>query len=151
MRKLSILFLKLSLLFVTLPLMLLAGYGIFSLLQNPVNPVYAWMLYPVIVGVYLSLIPLFWVLCQLYRLLEGVSGGKSPDDKERILKKLRKGSLFFAGVFVITEPFVFQVAQEDDAPGLIIFFLIPAFFALIFSAILTLFIDREETGRVLGA
>jgi len=144
MRKLSILFLKLSILFVTLPLMLLAGYGIFSLLQNPVNPVYAWMLYPVIAGVYLSLLPLFWILQHLYRLLEAVAGNKSWNEKEGILKKLRKGSLFFAGVFVFTEPFVFQVAQEDDAPGLIIFFLIPAFFALVFSAILTLFIDREK-------
>ena len=147
MRKLSILFLKLSLLFVTLPLILLAGYGVFSLLANPVNPVYAWMLYPVIAGVYLSLLPLFWVLYHLYRLLEAVVGKKSPDEKERILKKLRKGSLFFAGVFVFTEPFVFQVAQEDDAPGLIIFFLVPAFFALIFSAVLTLFIVREGEVR----
>jgi len=147
MRKMSILFLKLAILFSTFPLILLAVYGIYSLLKNPVNPVYAWMLYPVIAGVYLSLIPLLWIFYHLYRLLDAVEGKKSSEARERILKKLRKGSIFFAGVFVITEPFVFQVAQEDDAPGLIIFFLIPAFFALVFSAVLTLFIDRKGEGR----
>ena len=144
MRKISILFLKLSFLFVSVPLILLASYGLYSLMLNPVNPAYAWMLYPIIAGVYLSLIPLLWIFFHLYKLLGLVKEKSGSEAKNRVLKKLRKGSLFFGGLYLLTEPFVFQAAQEDDAPGLILFFMIPVFFSLVFSALLTLFIDKED-------
>ncbi|MFH5836265.1 DUF2975 domain-containing protein [Proteiniclasticum sp. C24MP] len=144
MRKTSILFLKLSILFVSVPLILLASYGLYSLMLNPVNPAYTWMLYPIIAGVYLSLIPLLWIFFHLYKLLGLVEEKSGSETKNRVLRKLRKGSLFFGGLYLLTEPFVFQAAQEDDAPGLILFFMIPVFFALVFSALLTLFLDKED-------
>lgn len=147
MRKLSVLFLKIAIVSVALPIILLAGYGLYWLSGNPVSPTYAPMLYPIIVGIYVSLIPLIWSFHQLYKLLDQAirpGGG----DKEGILKNLRKGSLFFAGIFLLTEPFVFQAAQQDDAPGLILFFMIPVFFALVMSAFLTLFITKEDIPKI---
>jgi len=148
MRKLSLLFLKLSLVLVSLPIVLLAGYGLYWLIGNPVTPRYASMLYPIIVGVYLSLIPLIWSFYHFYKLLSLIGRPDSGELKDSILKKIRRGSLFFGGIFLLTEPFVFQAAQEDDAPGLILFFMIPVFFALVMSAILTLFIEKEEQPKI---
>src|SRR5690554_4016341 len=144
MRKVSILFLKSSILLVTLPMLLLALYGLYELALNPVNPRYASMLYPVIAGVYLSLIPLLWIFLQFYQLLHLESGKNEGESRIKILERLRRGSLFFGSVFLVTEPFVFLVAQEDDAPGLILVFLIPVFFALVLFALVTLFLDKED-------
>jgi len=144
MRKLSLLFLKMSLVLVALPIILLAGYGLYWLMGNPVTPRYASMLYPIIVGVYLSLIPLLLGFYHFYKLLSQIGEPDQGDSKHRLLIKIRRGSLFFGGLFLLTEPFVFQAAQEDDAPGLILFFMIPVFFALVMSAILTLFIEKED-------
>ncbi|HSR03299.1 MAG TPA: DUF2975 domain-containing protein [Proteiniclasticum sp.] len=144
MRKLSLLFLKIALVLVALPIILLAGYGLYWLIGNPVSPRYASMLYPIIVGVYLSLIPLIWGFYHFYKLLSQIGSPQQGEIKDRILIKIRRGSLFFGAIFLLTEPFVFQAAQEDDAPGLILFFMIPVFFALVMSAILTLFIEKED-------
>lgn len=147
MRKISILFLRLSILAAALLIVLLGSYGLYSLILNPVNPVYAWMLYPIIAGVYVSLLPLFYGFIQFYKLLGLAEGKTGAESKNVILKKLRKGSLVFGSMYLLTEPFVFQVAQEDDAPGLILFYLIPFFFALVLGAIVTLFMDQEEAGK----
>jgi len=148
MRKLSLLFLKLSLVLVSLPIVLLAGYGLYWLIGNPVSPRYASMLYPIIVGVYLSLIPLIWGFYHFYKLLNQIGSPHQGEIKDRILIKIRRGSLLFGGIFLLTEPFVFQAAQEDDAPGLILFFMIPVFLALVMSAILTLFIEKKDHLKV---
>lgn len=148
MRKLSLLFLKTALLFVAVPIILLAGYGLYWLIGNPVTPRYASMLYPIIVGVYLSLIPMMWIFYYFYRLLSQLGKSDQGDRKDPLLIKIRKGSLFFGAIFLLTEPFVFQAAQEDDAPGLILFFMIPVFFALVMSAILTLFIAKEDQLKI---
>jgi hypothetical protein len=144
MRKLSLLFLKMALVLVSLPIILLAGFGLYWLIGNPVTPRYASMLYPIILGGYLSLIPLIWGFYHFYKLLSQIGKSGKGDTKESILRKIRRSSISLGVIFLLTEPFVFQAAQEDDAPGLILFFMIPVFFALVMSAILTLFIEKED-------
>ena len=148
MRKLSVIFLKISIVLVALPVILLAGYGLYYLMGHPVTPIYAPMLYPIIAGVYLSLIPLLLNFYHLYKLLSQIAEPDHGEIRDNILIKLRKRSLLFGGIFLLTEPFVFQAAQEDDAPGLILFFMIPVFFALVMSAALTLFIEKKDKLKI---
>ncbi len=57
MKRGSTLFLKTTVILMGLPVLAICIYGIVYLANNPANPDYAHILYPIIAGVYVSVIP----------------------------------------------------------------------------------------------
>ena len=140
MKNISILFLKAALVLLILPTLALGSYGLYYLLNNPANPDYASSLYPIIAGMYVSLIPLYHGVYRIWRILSHVRKETIESTAAaRDIKAVRLSAVLFGAVFLLISPFVFMVAQLDDAPGLVLFGMIPVFLASIILAIFTLF------------
>lgn len=140
MKNLSILFLKATLVLLVLPTLALAGYGLYFLFNNPANPDYATSLYPIVIGLYLSLIPFYYGVYKTWQILSHVrKGSLHSSQSAKDFKAVRLSAVVIGAIFILTEPFVFMVAQLDDAPGLVIFGMIPVFIAGVILAVFTVF------------
>lgn len=140
MKRGSTLFLKTTVVLMGLPVLAICIYGLFYLANNPANPDYAHILYPIVVGVYVSVIPFFAALFQSFKLLSYIDRNQAFSMLSvKALKNIKRCALIIAGLYVVILPFVFFVAELDDAPGLIIVGMVPAFASLViavFAAVL---------------
>ncbi|CAG9610181.1 DUF2975 domain-containing protein [Pseudoneobacillus rhizosphaerae] len=136
----STLFLKIALFLIGAPVLALCIYGLTWLPNNPVNPDYAHILYPIIIGMYVSVIPFFVALYQAYKLLSFIDKNLAFSELSvKALKKIKFCAIIISGLYVVIEPFVFLVADLDDAPGLVIIGMIPIFASMViavFAAVL---------------
>lgn len=140
MKKGTTLFLKLAVIFMGLPVLVLSVVGMVDLVRNPANPDYAYMLYPIVAGIYLSSLPYYFALYQSFRLLTFIDIGEAFSDLSVLaLRKIKYCGIIISFIFMILMPFVFMLAQMDDAPGLVIVGMIPVFTAMVigvFAAVL---------------
>lgn len=136
----STLFLKLALILIGSPILALGIYGLFDLINNPANPDYAYILYPIVTGLYLSVIPFFIALYQAYKLLSYIDKNQAFSEwSVKALKKIKYCAITISGLYVIILPFVFLLAELDDAPGLVIIGMVPIFASIViavFAAVL---------------
>jgi hypothetical protein len=134
------LFLRLAVILIGLPVLTLCIFGLFQLSNNPANPKYAYMLYPIVIGMYLSAIPFYIALYNAFRLLSYIDENKAFSQiSVKALKNIKYCAITISAVYVVLMPFVFFVAEKDDAPGLIIFGTVPVFASMVigvFAAVL---------------
>lgn len=94
----------------------------------------------ILTGMTLSMIPYYASLYQAFKMLSYIDRNKAFSTLSvAALKKIKKYALIICGLYILISPLVFAVAQWDDAPGLVIIGMIPAFAALvvaIFAAVL---------------
>lgn len=122
------LFLKAAVFFMGFPVLALSILGLPWLANNPVNPAYAHMLYPVLVGLYVSVIPFYIALYQAFKLLTYIDGNKAFSELSvTALKNIRNSAIAFSSLYVAMLPFVYLLAEKEDAPGLIIIGMAPIF------------------------
>lgn len=134
MKRGSTLFLKLAIVLIGTPVFALGIVGLIWLAKNPASPEYAHLLYPIISGMYVTVIPFFVVLYQAFTLLNYIDKNLSFSELSvRSLKIIKLCALLISGVYMVILPFVFAVAQLDDAPGLILVGGIPIFGSLLIS------------------
>ena len=69
MKRGSTLFLKIAVFFIGTPVLALCILGIPWLANHPANPVYAGLLYPILIIIYVTLVPFFVALYQAFRIL----------------------------------------------------------------------------------
>lgn len=132
MKRGSTLFLKLAVILIGAPVLTLGILGIPWLAKNPVNPDYAQIFYPIVIGIYLSVIPFFIALYQAFKLLGFIDKNNAFSQSSVIaLKVIKFCAVTISGLYVLILPFVYFVAEIDDAPGLIIIGMVPIFAALV--------------------
>lgn len=140
MKQYSTLFLKLAIVLIGLPVLAFGIYGIISLTGNAANPEYAGMLYPVVTGMYLSTIPFYTALYHAFLLLNYIDKNKAFSQISVVaLKKIKYCAMSFSAIYIVIMPFIFLLADKDDAPGLIIIGLLPIFASMViafFAAVL---------------
>ncbi|WP_067727408.1 DUF2975 domain-containing protein [Oceanobacillus damuensis] len=140
MKRGSTLFLKMAVILIGLPVLALCIFGFPWLANNPVNPDYAHILYPILIGMYVSVIPFFIALYQAFKLLSFIDRNQAFSDLSvKSLKNIKFCAMTISGLYVAMMPFVYLVAELDDAPGLIIIGMVPAFASLViavFAAVL---------------
>ena len=94
----------------------------------------------ILTGMTLSMVPYYASLYQAFKMLSYIDRNKAFSALSvAALKKIKKYALIICGLYILISPLVFAVAQWDDAPGLVIVGMIPAFAALvvaIFAAVL---------------
>ncbi|MFY3791442.1 DUF2975 domain-containing protein [Ureibacillus sp. MALMAid1270] len=130
----STLFLKIALFIMGIPVVVLGGVGIVYLINNPANAQYAHILYPIVIALYLSVIPYLVALYQSFRLLTLIDYNNAFSQMSvNALKVIKFCALTFSGIYVIVIPFVYFLAQIEDAPGLIIMGMVPIFASLVIS------------------
>lgn len=136
----STLFLKIAVFLIGAPVLALSIFGLFWLAKNPANPAYAYILYPIVIGMYLSAIPFFTALFQAFRLLSYIDKNHAfSEHSVRALKTIKKCAIAFCFFYVAIMPFVFLLADKDDAPGAVIIGMIPIFASMViavFAAVL---------------
>ncbi len=84
------------------------------------HPEYAFLQYPIIIGLYAAAICFFFALFQFWLLLNGVDRGGTLLAKR--LKAIRFSAIVFSVLYALCAmPIIFLAADADDAPGLILF------------------------------
>lgn len=140
MKKGTTIFLKLAVILMGLPVLVLSIVGLIELLRNPANEDYAYMLYPIVIGIYLSSLPYYFALYQSFKLLSFIDKGQAFSELSVFaLRKIKYCGVIISILFMVLLPFVFMVAELDDAPGLIIVGMLPVFTAMVvgvFAAVL---------------
>lgn len=140
MKEYSTVFLKIAVILIGIPVLALGGFSLYWLAKNPVNPNYAHILYPIIIGIYLSAIPFFTALYQALRLLSYIDKNKAFSDLSvKALRNIKYCANTISIVYVVIMPFVYILAEKDDAPGAIIMGMVPIFASMViavFAAVL---------------
>lgn len=136
----STLFLKSAVFLIGVPIFALCTFGLFWLVKNPASPDYANLIYPIIIGIYLTAIPFYSALYQAFRLLGYIDTNMAFSELSvRALKYIKHCAITISTVYVVIMPLVFLLAEKDDAPGLIIIGMVPIFASIViavFAAVL---------------
>ncbi|MFD1739532.1 DUF2975 domain-containing protein [Bacillus salitolerans] len=136
----STLFLKLAVFLIGTPVLALCIFGLTWLVNNPVSPDYDHILYPIFIGMGVSVIPFFVALYQAFKLLSYIDKNQAFSELSvKALKNIKFCAIAISGVYVLISPFVYFVAEVDDAPGLIIIGMVPIFASMViavFAAVL---------------
>ena len=140
MKQVSTFFLKIAVFLLGIPVLAFGIYGLTWLAKNPVNPDYAHILYPIVIGIYVTVIPYFIALFQAFILLSYIDKSHAFSELSvKALKNIKFCAMTIIGLYVVILPFVYVVAELDDAPGLIIVGMLPIFASLViavFAAVL---------------
>ncbi|QQP70060.1 DUF2975 domain-containing protein [Carnobacterium sp. CS13] len=140
MKKGTTLFLKLAVLLIGLPVLALSLFGLTWLINNPASPAYNQLLYPILIGIYVSVFPFFAALYQAFKLLNHIDRNQAFSDLSvKALKNIKFCALLISGLYLVILPFIFGLAQMDDAPGLVLVGMVPVFASLViavFAAVL---------------
>lgn len=96
--------------------------------------------YPILIIMYASMIPFLVALYQAFRLLGYIDRNKAFSDiSVGTLMKIKYCALSFSLLYVASLPFLYLIADLDDAPGLIVIgmvFVFAAFVIAVFAAVL---------------
>ena len=140
MKRGTTLFLKLAVISIGIPVLTLCIFLVYWLVNNPVNPNYAYILYPILIALYTSVAPFYIALYQAFTLLSYIDKNKAFSPISiKALSNIKYCAITISMLYVIIMPFVYLLANKDDAPGLIIIGMIPLFTSIIiavFSAVL---------------
>ncbi len=134
------LFLKVVVFLIGIPVLALCLFGLPWLANHPVNPDYAHMLYPTLIGIYATAIPYYFALYQAFKLLSYIDKNKAFSELSvKALKNIKYCAIIISSLYVVMMPFVYLVAEKDDAPGLIIIGMVAIFASVVvavFAAVL---------------
>ncbi|MDF2534671.1 MAG: hypothetical protein K0R18_828 [Bacillales bacterium] len=140
MKRGTTLFLKIAVFLIGTPILTFSLYGFYWLAKNPANPDYDQILYPIVIGMYLSVIPFFIALVQAFKLLGYIDKNQAFSALSvNALKNIKFCANTISVLYALIIPFVFLVADYDDAPGLIIIGMVPIFASMViavFAAVL---------------
>ncbi|MDW7674668.1 MAG: DUF2975 domain-containing protein, partial [Bacillota bacterium] len=92
------------------------------------NPNLDFLQYPLLIGLYVTAIAFFAALYQTLKLLSYIDKNKAFSELSvKALKIIKICAITISGFYVVMLPFVYLVAEKDDAPGLIIIGMVPPF------------------------
>ncbi|QPC45551.1 DUF2975 domain-containing protein [Mangrovibacillus cuniculi] len=122
----STLFLKITLFIIGLPVLILCltvlpkiGLEALGNIQNQDSIGYLFL--AILIIMYLSAIPYFSALFQAFRLLRFIDLGEAFSELSvASLKKIKQYALIISGLYLAALPLLYLVAENDDAPGLIL-------------------------------
>lgn len=134
MKQGSTLFLKLAIIVIGSPVLVLCIWGLYWLISNPSNPQYAYILYPIIIGIYVSAIPFYIALYNAFRLLTYIDKSKAfSQSSVKALNNIKYCAITISALYTLLIPFVYILADKDDAPGAIIIGMLPIFASMVIS------------------
>lgn len=140
MKQVSTLFLKIAVMLIGMPILALCIFSLPWLANNPVNPDYAHILYPVLIIMYVSVLPFFIALYQAFRLLIYIDKSKAFSELSvRALKNIKYCAITISVLYAVGMPFFYFIAEIDDAPGIILIGLVVIFASMViavFAAVL---------------
>lgn len=117
-------FLKLVVLLIALPVFAACLYGLTRF--DPDSPYWALpelaeLQYPVLIGMYAAMIPFFYALYQIFKLLGALGKGRifTPSSLTAV-RNIKYAALAICFLYILELPFLHRLAQVDDAPATLI-------------------------------
>jgi hypothetical protein len=87
---------------------------------------------PILLGLYVPAIPFFMAIYQTLKLLSSIDKNTAFSDASvRGLKYIKYCALTISGLFVLGMPYIFMVADKDDAPGVVMLGLVIIFASIV--------------------
>lgn len=75
---------------------------------------------PILLGMYLPAIPFFYALFQGWRLLANIDKNEAFSvSSVRAFRSIKYCALIISGLYAAGMPYIFYVADKDDAPGVV--------------------------------
>lgn len=75
---------------------------------------------PILIGLYVPAVPFFIALFYAVQLLACIESGKAFSKASvRAFRRIKYCAASIAGIFVMGLPYIFSVADQDDAPGVV--------------------------------
>lgn len=113
----STLFLRLILLVLSIGVLVLCGFLLYQIIQSDSLGYYR----PILMGLVISTIPLLYIFYQAYNLLNNIDNNLSlTDSSVNSLRIIKVCSFIISSMYLVGSPFIFNVAQRDDAPGVVL-------------------------------
>lgn len=132
MKKYSTTFLKIAVTLIGIPVLALCIFWVPGFV--------GYIHFPIIMGVYISALTFFFALYQAIKLLTYIDKNKAFSELSvKALKNIKYCANTISVIYLIIVPFIFPIADADDAPGLVAFPLIIIFGAMViavFAAVL---------------
>ncbi|ALC86665.1 hypothetical protein AM499_13100 [Bacillus sp. FJAT-22090] len=145
MKRSSTLFLKVAVIFIGIPVLALCLF-LLPQIANEANEAaergsdLAYVVYGILMVMYVSAIPFYIALYQSFNLLSYIDKNKAFSKLSvRALKKIKNCAITISGLYTIALPFVFILAEIDDAPGLVLIGMVMIFAPMViavFAAVL---------------
>ena len=75
---------------------------------------------PILIGMYVPAIPFFYALYQTWKLLDYIDRNVAFSELSvKALRKVKFCGLAISGIYAAGLPYIFYVADRDDAPGVV--------------------------------
>jgi hypothetical protein len=127
MKRGSTLFLKI--------VVLLGGLAVFALCVFLITQLFTQDLggyFPIVIGMLVAAIPFFIGIYQTFRLLEFIDSNKAFSESSiNALRKIKYCAILISAMYGLGMPYIFIVADRDDAPGVVLIGLIFTFAPLV--------------------
>ncbi|NEU05650.1 DUF2975 domain-containing protein [Clostridium senegalense] len=124
MKRYSTIFLKISVILIGIPILALCIF----LLPGFINYLHL----PILMGVYATAISYFFALYQVLKLLNYIDKNKAFSELSvKALKYIKYCANTISVIYAVIIPFLFPIAEVDDAPGLIAFPIIIVFASVV--------------------
>ncbi|GKU77271.1 DUF2975 domain-containing protein [Paenibacillus sp. L3-i20] len=134
------LFLKATVILIGIPILALCIFGLPLLAKEAPEQFPAYWLYLAIAATYLAAIPYFVALYQAFKLLTYIDKNNAFSELSvSALKNIKYCASVISILFVAVMPFLYLIAEIDDAPGVIVLGLIIIFASMViavFAAVL---------------
>ncbi|PIC87291.1 hypothetical protein CSV72_04785 [Sporosarcina sp. P20a] len=145
MKRGTTLFLKIAVIFIGIPVLALCIFLLPQIASEASEAAdrgwdFAYVVYSILAIMYISVIPFYFALYQTFNLLNFIDKNQAFSKLSvRALKKIKYCAILISGLYVVALPFIFIMAEIDDAPGLVIVGMIPIFASIViavFAAVL---------------
>ncbi|HBV95994.1 MAG: membrane protein [Peptococcaceae bacterium BICA1-7] len=134
------LFLKVIIFLIGIPILGLCIFGLPSIANEAAEYYPAYLLYPVLIGMYAAAVPFFFALYQTLKLLSYIDNNKAFSELSvKALKNIKYCAITISILYAGLIPLLFPMAEADDAPGIVALGLVIAFASTViavFAAIL---------------
>ncbi|WP_028563491.1 DUF2975 domain-containing protein [Paenibacillus pinihumi] len=134
------LFLKVTVFLIAIPVLALCIFGLPSIAGEAAEHFPAYWLYPVFSIMYAAAIPFFIALYQALRLLSYIDNNNAFSELSvKALKKIKYCALAISALYIAALPFLYFMADQDDAPGILAIGFVIVFAAIViavFAAVL---------------
>lgn len=145
MKRGTTLFLKIAVILIGIPVLALCIFLLPQITSEASEATgrgwdFAYVVYAILIVMYISVIPFYFALYQTFKLLSYIDKNQAFSELSvSALKKIKNCAVLISGLYLVALPFVFIMAEIDDAPGLVIVGMIPIFASMViavFAAVL---------------
>ncbi|WP_347490231.1 DUF2975 domain-containing protein [Desulfoscipio sp. XC116] len=134
------LFLKVVVILIGIPILGLCIFGVPSIANEAAEHYPAYLLYPVLIGMYAAAVPFLFALYRTLKLLIYIDKNKAFSEVSiKALKDIKYCAVTISILYAGLIPLLFPMAQADDAPGIVALGLVITFASIViavFAAVL---------------